>query len=130
MKFEVTNAASEYISDLSSEMLSNSVTEQPVITIFFKGTTTAIWGTGGSDVIPAYLKLTVDVTALEDIQKEEEKFSHSGDYEQLDIPIFIQELAEKHLVDPTIIDAKGWEHLRELYITNAPILIENTFWKK
>jgi len=81
-------------------------------------------------VVPAYLKLTVDVVALENLKKEKEKFTHQGDYELLELPIFVQDLALNYLKDPTTIDAKGWHHLRELYITNAPILIENTFWKK
>ncbi|MHA1299297.1 MAG: hypothetical protein ACTSO9_07680 [Candidatus Helarchaeota archaeon] len=42
MDFKITDTAGEYISDLSSDMLSNSFTEQPIITIYFKGTTTAI----------------------------------------------------------------------------------------
>ncbi|MHA1379813.1 MAG: hypothetical protein ACTSRG_15690 [Candidatus Helarchaeota archaeon] len=81
-------------------------------------------------MVPAYLKLTVNVVALEDLQKENEKFTHQGDFHQFDLPIFIQDLAFKYLKNPTIIDAKGWHHLRELFIQNAPILIENTFWKK
>lgn len=79
---------------------------------------------------PAYLKLTVDVVALENLKKETEKFTHQGDFQQLDLPIFVQDLALNYLNDPTIIGSKGWHHLRELFIENAPILIENTFWKK
>ena len=127
MDFQVTPLAGEAISEMSSDMIKKSVTEQPVLTIYFKGTTVSIWGTGGSEKIPAYLKLTVDVVALENLEKEDEKFTHQGDYQ--DLPIFTQDLAINYLADPTVIDAKKFFHFSEFFISNAPILIENTFWK-
>ncbi len=63
----------------------------------------------------------------EDLEKEEEKFTRQGDYQE--VPIFTQDLALNYLVDPTIIDAKKFYHFSELFIPNAPVLIENTFWK-
>ena len=129
MQFQITPKANEAISEISKDMIEKSLTEQPVLTIYFKGTTTSIWGTGGSETIPAYLKLTVDVVALENLEKEEEKFTQQADYEPLQLPIFTQDLALSHLVDPTVIDAKIFFHFSELFIANAPVLIENTFWK-
>jgi len=129
MQFQITSTAKDAISDIKNDMLTKSITEQPVLTIYFKGTTVAIWGTGGSEAIPAYLKLTVDIVALENLQKEEEKFTQQGDYEPLELPIFTQDLALAHLTDPTVIDAKKFFHFSELFIANAPVLIENNFWK-
>ncbi|NVM02580.1 MAG: hypothetical protein HWN67_09610 [Candidatus Helarchaeota archaeon] len=42
MQFQVTNLAGEAISEMSSDMITKSVTEQPVVTIYFKGTTSSI----------------------------------------------------------------------------------------
>ncbi|MFX0139586.1 MAG: hypothetical protein ACFFDN_38450 [Candidatus Hodarchaeota archaeon] len=65
--------------------------------------------------------------ALENLEKEDEKFTHQGDYQE--VPIFTQDLAMNYLADPTVIDAKRWFHMSEFFIPNAPVLIENTFWK-
>jgi hypothetical protein len=42
MDFQVTPLAGEAISEMSSDMIQKSVTEQPVVTIYFKGTTVSI----------------------------------------------------------------------------------------
>lgn len=70
------------------------------------------------------------MAALEDVKKEKEGFTNQADYQPLDLPVLCQDLAFAYLKDPTIIDVKGFFHLKELYVTNAPILIENNFWKK
>lgn len=42
MEIRITHPAEEYISELCSEMITSSKTEQPVLAIYFKGTTSAI----------------------------------------------------------------------------------------
>ena len=79
------------------------------------------------EMIPTHLKLTVDVAALEDIQKEKEPFTQH-DHPKLDLPIYTEDLAFKYLTNPTHIDVKIFHHFGELYIPNAPILIKNPYW--
>lgn len=127
MDFTVTSLASEAISKLSAEMKQKSETEQPVLAIYFKGTTTVIEDKGKSEKIPAYLEIKINIVAQGNLEKEEQKFIHQGDYQ--DMPIYTQDIAINYLADPTVIDAKKFYHFSKLFISNAPVLIENTFWK-
>ena len=82
------------------------------------------------EMIPSHLKLTVNIAALEDIQKEKEPFTQQADHPKLDLPIFTEDLAFKYLNSPTQIDVKIFHHFGELYIPNAPILIKNPYFEE